>query len=310
MPALRLFIEPDDDTAASPTPSRSAAPTVRSVIDWFAEFNPKPSRSPVADTEQRRVWALFVDTHGHKLVRDCKGFELVEFIASQPGIKSNWTRKRWNATLQKCFNKAAKLGMIDSNPFRGVSFPDGVEGRDWTDAEYRAMLRNTSPCFRRVLVGIRFSGMRPGEVREVEWPEVRESLSALVIGAEKTKTKATRRIPFNHVLLKLVLWLKRRAPLGTGPVFLNSRGDQWTISAFVSRINRLREAAHLPDDVKLHGGRHLFATRAILNGIDIAVLAQLLGHKSISTTQRYIHLANKTDHLGAAMEAAIGAHAR
>jgi integrase len=307
MSALRLWSPDGDDSnpASSVPPLRSAAPTVKAVIDWFIEFNPKPSKSPVADTEQRRIWALFVSKYGRKLVAEMRGFELVEFVAGQVGVRSNWTRKRWNATVQKPFNKAVKLGIIASNPFRGVSFPDGKEGRDWTDEEFRALLRNTSPCFRRVLVAVRFSGMRPGEVREVEWSEVRESLNALVIDASKTKTKLTRRIPFNHVLLKLILWLRRRSPLATGAVFVNSRGEPWTIGAFVSRIDRLREAAGLPSDVRLHGGRHLFATRAILNGLDIAVLAQLLGHKSISTTQRYIHLANKVDHLGAAMEAAI-----
>ncbi len=115
-----------------------------------------------------------------------------------------------------------------------------------------------------------------------------------------------RRIPFNHVTLKLFLWLRRNSHGRQGHVFRNARGLPWTMGAFVKRILRLRQAADLSPEVKLHGGRHTFATRAILNGLEnIAVLAELLGHKQISTTQKYVHLANKVGHLGAAMEAAI-----
>lgn len=42
-----------------------------------------------------------------------------------------------------------------------------------------------------------------------------------------------------------------------------------------------------------------------MNGVDVGTLAQILGHARIKMTQRYMHLAGKTDHLNEAMELAI-----
>ena len=82
-------------------------------------------------------------------------------------------------------------------------------------------------------------------------------------------------------------------------------GDPWTIRSITQAIADIRLRSGLPDDVVLHGLRHTFATNAITNGVDVATLAQLLGHSNIATTQRYVHLAGKTDHLNAAMALAI-----
>lgn len=54
----------------------------------------------------------------------------------------------------------------------------------------------------------------------------------------------------------------------------------------------ISKAAGLPDDFRLHGLRHHFASALVSNGVDLAVVKkELLTHKDISTTQRYAHLA-------------------
>lgn len=88
-------------------------------------------------------------------------------------------------------------------------------------------------------------------------------------------------------------------------VFVNTRGDQWAPHVLMKTIWRLRTKLGLPPDVRLYGCRHGFATEAIVNGVDVATLASLMGHNSILTTQRYVHLAGKRAHLSAAVEKAV-----
>jgi len=56
---------------------------------------------------------------------------------------------------------------------------------------------------------------------------------------------------------------------------------------------RIREAAGLPDGLGIHGLRHSFASRAAMAGASAFEIAQAVGHASVTTTQRYVHLAGQ-----------------
>jgi integrase len=280
--------------------------TVNEVLDWYLA-NEVREFAPVALKERQRVWKLFRKTYGDLLLADARPHHLLAFITGQRGARSNHTRKRLRATIYRPFNAAADAGLIERNPFRGVKFPDGPEGRDWTDEEYKAVLRCSAPYFRRLVVFVRFCGARPGEGRTLKWPEVCEDVDAIVQRHHKTVhlVREARRIHFNHVLLKLLIWLRRHKTHSTF-VFTNAKGRPWTIRALANHLALVRERAGLPKDVKMHGGRHTFATQAIMNGVDIATLSKLLGHKSVRTTERYLHLVHKHQYLNDAANRAIG----
>jgi len=117
------------------------------------------------------------------------------------------------------------------------------------------------------------------------------------------KTRRPRCIVLNSVLVKLVKWLVPRAG-PDGHLFLNAFGRPWTTDALTKNVRRLRENLGLPDDVKLYGCRHAFATGAIVNGANPAVVAEFLGHTGLQTIQRYTHLADKKQYLIEAIEQA------
>lgn len=76
-------------------------------------------------------------------------------------------------------------------------------------------------------------------------------------------------------------------PQGSNSLFCSSRGQPLGPRAVQRLLEALRMAAGLPADTTPHSLRHAFATQLLAGGGDLRAIQQLLGHASLSTTQRY-----------------------
>ena len=71
------------------------------------------------------------------------------------------------------------------------------------------------------------------------------------------------------------------------PLFLGKRGNALSPRIIQRRIENLRYSLGLPSHTTPHALRHAFATHLLSGGADLRAIQQLLGHSSLSTTQRY-----------------------
>jgi integrase/recombinase XerC len=89
----------------------------------------------------------------------------------------------------------------------------------------------------------------------------------------------------------LNVYLKRRGDLeGRESLFINSRGKRLTTRSVGRLIKRYTRNSGIFRNISPHSLRHSFATHLLDAGADIREIQEMLGHVSLSTTQRYIHL--------------------
>ena len=75
-----------------------------------------------------------------------------------------------------------------------------------------------------------------------------------------------------------------------GPLFLGARGGPLRARLVQASMARLRGQLGLPESATPHALRHAFATHLLQSGGDLRSIQELLGHASLSTTQRYMEI--------------------
>lgn len=300
--AISLYQQRKADARAGiklPQKLRHKGETVAQVIDraleWYKSHRPKSLRTAQTHLEAAKA-AL-----GKHLAEDLTPNHVDRWLSGQ----TDWTdatRNRYKATLGRALQLAVIEGHLLRNVARLVTARKEDNGRiRWLadDEEKRlveAILARWPEYIQSFCIALH-TGMRQSEQFGLEWKEV--DFERKKIFLDRTKTYTNREVPMNRTCLAAFEELQARRPEGVSWVFLSARYNKERL------LNPRQWFDDAVGDAKIenfrwHDLRHTFISRLVMKGADLKTVQDLAGHKSITMTARYAHLA--PDHLAGAVE--------
>ena len=129
-----------------------------------------------------------------------------------------------------------------------------------------------------------YTGCRLSEILTLRWDYV----TAHHLELPDSKT-GRRRIPLPREAYDVLMELPR---VQGNPYVILGEGENGPLINLQKPWRRIRKIAGI-DDVRIHDLRHTYASVAMQDGIDPFTLKEILGHKNLTTTLRYAHLADE-----------------
>ncbi len=132
-------------------------------------------------------------------------------------------------------------------------------------------------------------GLRISEALNLNVRDFPLSADAMVI---KGKGNKERIVPLLPAVIRAVKnYLKINPYLADeAPLFVGARGERMNAGVVQRNVRAIRRMLNLPDTVTPHALRHSFATHLLQGGGDLRTVQELLGHSSLSATQRYTEI--------------------
>jgi integrase/recombinase XerC len=201
------------------------------------------------------------------------------------------------SAMRTFFKYLMREGLVEANPARSVATPKREKYLPTVMQPSDVALLLEQPDVTTPL-GIRdrawmellyASGLRISELVGVDIDDI--ELRARLVKV-RGKGSKERIVPFGSKAEAAVrAYMAIRAPAGEEQaVFLNYRGNRITTRSVARLFDRYLRAASMRAGISPHTMRHSFATHLLNAGADLRGIQELLGHASLSTTQKYTHL--------------------
>lgn len=219
--------------------------------------------------------------------------------------KSAATINRFIAAVRTMFSYSRKFGYIQKDPsieIKTVKIPKKVPSF-MTAAEVNQLcntpLKNEllwqsrDECLFKMMYS---SGCRISEITNLKLSDFMDNYhSAIVTG----KGNKQRRVFFGEEARNALaryyqdrkkVMAENHIEKPTDQLFINQKGEPISVAGIRYIITRYSGVEGTNHHVNPHAFRHTFATTMLNNGADVRIVQEMLGHSSISTTQRYTHV--------------------
>lgn len=322
IPCVHLF-DPED----SGPDSQLVSEIVQAFLDHQVSRLANGDFSPGLLDRQRRHLVSFLSYLGEDFgFLNLKQFHFTEWWQLHADVwKSDYSKRDAIDSVMACFRWAADEQRIDRNPLRRPKMRFRPTPREpLREEHYKALMwegtsslvrrpwrmdipecrrrrRHGSLSLRRAVWFMRYTGARPGEMRNASLADVDFATGVMVLTEHKT-SKATGKPRLIGLPKNVLAWLSRVAAdvassptakvetttlEAPPPIFLNCDGEPWTRGTWCHHFRRHADRAGLPKKLVSYCLRHGVATEAAERGHSDREIADLLGHTSTKLVSHY-----------------------
>lgn len=209
--------------------------------------------------------------------------------------KSTVSRKL--TTLRSFFNFMVRKGNLKQNPANLIPLPKKEKELpvflsvdevfkliDSIDQDGILPLRDLA-----IIELLYSSGLRVSELTNIKVLDIDHRENFVKVSGKGNKERV---VPFGSNAREVILqYLRRRIELKPKDdfLFLNNRGSGLTTRSIERIVKKYGILSGISKKISPHALRHTFATHLLGGGADLRSIQELLGHSSLSTTQRYTH---------------------
>ncbi len=195
-------------------------------------------------------------------------------------------------SIKSFFRFLRGIGVIAENPANTVSHPkyDLADPRVLTKLEYRA-LRDACRADKRISTIVEVllqTGMRISELANLEVEDV--DLENQTITVRPQESHGQRQIPLNNAAVSAIKeYLEIRPKTRQKALFVTKTCRPFLVRNIRTAIDRYFRLAGIKD-AKVNDLRHTFIVQQLAAGTPLVYVSQLVGHKRITTTEKYLKL--------------------
>src|SRR5438067_290873 len=188
--------------------------------------------------------------------------------------------------LRHMLNIAVEWELLEESPMKGMKFlrENNARTRYLSLEECQRLIASCiAPHIRALVTVALHSGMRLGEILNLRRHDLDFASGFILV--RDSKNGESRHVPADATLFALFRAYPHRP--STDLVFSSSSGGH-IVDVRTGFQNACKRAGLT--DLHFHDLRHTFASQFVMSGGDLYILKEILGHKSITMTQRYAHL--------------------
>lgn len=214
----------------------------------------------------------------------------VELLAKEP----SWSQFNQIVSGLRFFfgTTLARPGMVEMLPYgkRPKRLPTVLSMEEVTQ-----LLAAAKPGRERVLMQTAYAcGLRISELLHLQVTDI--DSARMVVNVRQGKGAKDRQVPLSARLLGELRqwWCRHRTKPWLFPgMFGPSRQRPMNATSVQRMVKQVVTRAQLRKAASMHTLRHSYATHLLEAGVDVVTLQKLLGHNSLSTTARYLHLSRR-----------------